>query len=149
MTPLLSSTFIQGIEWLIGYQPLAGEPDYRTIPEFLSFIPDRLTLVTQHPEDDPFACAATLTQAHAQCRCALLIPGSAFDAHGTRHGRGGGWYDRLLSRVPAHWLRIGIATPDTYASTLLTREAWDEPVDVVLVVDEGVLIAAHLTQARI
>lgn len=133
MTSLPNSDLLGNVTWLIGYTPLGDEPDYRTAPEFVSFIPDRLTLVTQHPEDDPFVCAAALTQSHTGSRPALLIPGRAFDANGTRHGRGGGWYDRFLSKVPVSWLRIGIATPDTYTSTLLTREAWDEPVDVVLI----------------
>jgi 5-formyltetrahydrofolate cyclo-ligase len=38
----------------------------------------------------------------------ILVPGIAFDRRGFRLGRGGGWYDRLLSRLPGGALRVGI-----------------------------------------
>ena len=63
---------------------------------------------------------------------ALLIPGTAFDEHGTRHGRGYGWYDRFLSSVPREWVRIGVAPLGTFSTTVLTREKWDEPMDWIL-----------------
>lgn len=39
---------------------------------------------------------------------AVLVPGTAFDPRGGRLGSGGGHYDRLLPRLPAHAVRIGI-----------------------------------------
>lgn len=62
----------------------------------------------------------------------LFIPGTAFDAFGTRHGRGGGWYDRFLALAPRSWLRIGIAKRAQISNTPLEREAWDEPMDWLL-----------------
>lgn len=38
----------------------------------------------------------------------ILVPGIAFDGKGRRLGRGGGYYDRFLSRVPARIPRIGL-----------------------------------------
>jgi 5-formyltetrahydrofolate cyclo-ligase len=39
---------------------------------------------------------------------AVLVPGLAFDAHGQRLGRGGGFYDRLLAQLPDRVQRIGV-----------------------------------------
>jgi 5-formyltetrahydrofolate cyclo-ligase len=38
----------------------------------------------------------------------VLVPGLAFDHHGTRLGRGKGHYDRLLAGLPATTRRIGV-----------------------------------------
>ena len=40
-----------------------------------------------------------------------VIPGMAFDKHCHRLGRGKGYYDRLLSQMPQHIYKIGIAFP--------------------------------------
>lgn len=40
---------------------------------------------------------------------AVVVPGVAFDRRGNRLGHGAGYYDELLSRVPADRPRIGVA----------------------------------------
>jgi 5-formyltetrahydrofolate cyclo-ligase len=60
-----------------------------------------------------------------------VVPGVAFDPHGGRLGHGGGHYDRLLPRLPADALRIGVA----FACQLVPavpREGHDAAVDLVL-----------------
>lgn len=67
----------------------------------------------------------------------VVVPGVAFDRSGTRLGRGGGHYDRLLARLPSGALRVGLC----FATQLvggLPREDHDRDVDVV-VTDEEVL----------
>lgn len=66
---------------------------------------------------------------------AILLPGREFDAAGTRHGQGGGWYDRFLKEVPREWLRVGFCFSDQFSKMPLPRQPWDEPVDYVVVVD--------------
>jgi 5-formyltetrahydrofolate cyclo-ligase len=58
----------------------------------------------------------------------LVVPGVAFDCHGFRLGRGGGYYDRFFRRSPFPGAaRLGLAF-SFQAVDRLPREAWDLPV---------------------
>ena len=59
----------------------------------------------------------------------VLIPGRAFDREGWRLGRGKGYYDRALPKLPG--LRVGVAFA-CQIFELVARESGDEPVDAVL-----------------
>lgn len=61
----------------------------------------------------------------------LFVPGLAFDLHGNRLGRGGGWYDRVLARLGKAVKRVGLA----YESQIMERlpvEAWDQKVHQIV-----------------
>lgn len=60
-----------------------------------------------------------------------LVPGVAFDPRGGRLGRGGGHYDRLLARLPAGAVTIGLC----FSCQLVPhvpRESHDIDVDLVV-----------------
>lgn len=61
----------------------------------------------------------------------VLVPVVGWDATGSRLGRGGGFYDRVLAAVPAGVTVVGIAYEfQEYSS--LPRDPWDVAVDFVI-----------------
>jgi len=56
-----------------------------------------------------------------------LVPGVAFDRHGTRLGHGVGYYDELLSRLPDDCPRVGV-TPSKLVFDRLPIEPHDVPM---------------------
>lgn len=59
-----------------------------------------------------------------------VIPGMAFDADGHRLGRGRGYYDRFLSRVP-YIYKIGLCFPWQLVDHVPT-DVYDIPMDCVI-----------------
>ena len=69
-----------------------------------------------------------------------LVPGVAFDRHGTRLGHGAGYYDELLARLPTDCPRVGVACRD-----LVFDQLPSEPHDVAmthLATEDGVVAVA-------
>lgn len=116
----------------IGYTPINDEPDPSLFLK-AEGLPSDITRLPQERDTDPFAVAHALLLANVGKKVCLLIPGQRFDEKGTRHGRGGGWYDRFLSAVPREWLRVGVLNPHQFSKKELTREEWDEPMDALLI----------------
>lgn len=61
----------------------------------------------------------------------VLVPGVAFDAQGHRLGYGGGYYDRLLPRLPVACSLIGLAY-DEQIFAKVPAEDHDARVDLVV-----------------
>ena len=121
-------------EAAIVYDPRDDEIDLAD-PSFPLRLPLNRIILPFDKNSDPFAWSLKCAVEFAGLDACLFIPGKRFDLAGTRHGRGGGWYDRFLSKIPSSWLRIGVAPMFDISPTPLKREAWDEPVDWVLAVD--------------
>lgn len=67
----------------------------------------------------------------------VVVPGLAFDRAGRRLGRGKGYFDRFLARVPARVPRVGLAFSFQILDGL-PSEPHDQPVGAV-VTERGVL----------
>ncbi len=61
----------------------------------------------------------------------VIVPGVAFDRQGRRLGRGGGYFDRFLARIPASVPRVGLAFRFQVVKSL-PRESHDQPVSRVI-----------------
>lgn len=130
----------------LSYRPLSDEIDPDQIPLLHTIRPVTTILMPQTSLRDPVETAKTVIKIQAERQAHILVPGQAFDAKGTRHGRGGGWYDRLLANLPISVLRIGIVAPGQYKSHLLIRQPWDEPMDWLIYFDTD--WTTHETHAR-
>lgn len=127
MPPLLQ-THLQHARIGIWYLPLVDEPDPTHIPFPPSMRDDRITLSNMRGTD-PVQIAQEVTRDRETLTAYVLVPGRWFDRRGTRHGRGGGWYDRFLQALPEAWIRIGVCTPGQMSCVQLQRNTWDQPVD--------------------
>ena len=58
-----------------------------------------------------------------------FIPGRAFDIHGNRLGRGGGFYDRLLE--DENGIKVGVTTEDRILD-YIPVDSWDIKMDFLI-----------------
>lgn len=61
----------------------------------------------------------------------VLVPGLAFDTSGYRIGYGGGYYDRLLQRLPQKTITIGLAFEFQIVGNIPV-ESFDRKVDFII-----------------
>jgi len=125
---------LRAADVVISYAPLSDEPDAETFLSRHGFLGE----VIRTPTDKDSSAqefAELLARNHGNKNVCVLVPGRKFDREGTRHGRGGGWYDRFLSAIPKNWTKIGLALPHHVSSEKLERKEWDHPMDYILVCD--------------
>lgn len=121
---------------LIGYSPMGNEPDVHDFLVENQILTSGRSVIADK-DISPHDFALSLLKAHESEKICILVPGREFDTFGTRHGRGGGWYDRFLKEVPRTWLRIGVLHSGQLSDEKLKREPWDEPVDYLLIIEKG------------
>ena len=127
--------------WVVGYRAMAGEVDLAPLfarPELGPFAvtrtPDEGRDLTIHPLDapterhrygfdQPVAGASEVPDGEV---AVVLVPGLAFDRRGGRLGRGRGYYDRFLFRLPGPARFVGVT------AGYIVAELPTEPHDVAM-----------------
>lgn len=78
----------------------------------------------------------------------ILVPGLAFDAKGGRLGRGAGFYDRTLAKVPEHVRRVGICF-DVQIVDEVPQDPWDRKVHAILSPDKGLRSCGDVREGQV
>jgi 5-formyltetrahydrofolate cyclo-ligase len=132
---------------IIRYRPLSDEANPDSFLVYAKQSVEDVIIPVAHTID-PFVCAREIVAAHKTLHGCILVPGRRFDWSGTRIGRGGGWYDRFLSKIPTSWTRIGVTRGQDVSDERLIRQSWDEPMDW-LFIETGGVWRVHETNARL
>lgn len=132
---------------VLAYDPLPDEPALGAVVSRANVFLTRTSgeRLTIHPFDSPrerhpFGFTQPVAGSEALDPAEIdvvLVPGLAFDVLGTRLGRGGGHYDRLLGMVGADALLVGV-TPSALVVLMLPREEHDVGM-THLATEEGVV----------
>lgn len=114
------------------YSPLGDEPDPKIVmaknnTQVIYTLPSTYKI-------KPLSVAEEIKKIANKKEISIYIPGRAFDKHGVRHGRGRGWYDRLLPLLPQEWVRVGVCFEHQLSGIALTKQPWDQSMDQVCVV---------------
>ncbi|MEM5947439.1 5-formyltetrahydrofolate cyclo-ligase [Spirochaetia bacterium 38H-sp] len=124
------------------YMPLKTEPDIRLLMEeavktkkriLLPVIENNTIELVLYKQDVPLVrhslgfLQPKNTAKESILPELILVPGVAFDNNKKRLGRGGGYYDRLLSSLPPDCIKIGVCY-----STQLTKEIPSEKHDIAM-----------------
>ncbi len=127
------SEALQRGDLFISYHALPDEIAIEKIPFLTEILEQKpLVLIPITKMIDPFYFACEVIRKYSKKQGIIFIPGQKFDPYGTRHGRGGGWYDRFLSHVPKTWIRIGVTDQKHLSENELLCKPWDEPMDWIL-----------------
>jgi 5-formyltetrahydrofolate cyclo-ligase len=123
---IINADFFKTTKRILFYKALKDEIDLNALTELF---PDKNFLIPEvtgnHPPEDFIKECQDLEL--------IIIPGLSFDKRGYRLGRGGGYYDKLLSRIKTQALTLGIIPKELYLEKL-PNEPHDIKVDLVLAI---------------
>jgi len=108
---------VRSAKVLMAYSWHPGEPETDSLRRWC----EARGIAVVVPEDEPDPVLVDV----------IVVPGLGFTLTGARLGRGGGWYDRFLTRVRPDAFKVGVC----FAEQLLDElplEAHDVWMDVVL-----------------
>lgn len=146
MSLLLSNSHIQKADTILMYHSLPDEVDTHSALDKLLAMGKKVLLpkvvsdteMTIHEytgqdslqPSEPYGILEPTTPELSIVNCQLsiviVVPGMAFDKHGHRLGRGKGYYDRFLSRIPNIY-KIGVCFPFQ-----LIDKVPSEPTDILV-----------------
>lgn len=122
---VLASSEVRAATVIMAYRSLRGEPETADVIEQLLASGVRLVLPGSERSAPPPG------PAELEGLDVVVLPGVAFTVHGHRLGRGGGWYDRFLSELPASVTTIGVAFEEQIVPHLPV-ESHDVRLDMVV-----------------
>ncbi len=130
------------------YTPLTDEVNYSD-PQFPLPIPSSKIVVPDSKNSDPYQWADQCVEKYKDSDVVyILVPGTKFDVYGARRGKGGGWYDRSLSKIPASWLKIGVCDRSQVSLSPIEQQPWDKSVDWLLISSGDNIWSAYDTQTH-
>ena len=118
---------ISDCDAVITYFAMQDEPDTDSI--FLKDFPKQIFRISNDKHVDPIITAENCIKLFNNKKVVIFVPGQRFDIIGNRKGRGGGWYDRFLAKVPIEWIRIGISSESRISDVFLEKNYWDQSMN--------------------
>ena len=100
-----------------------GHMKFYTVTDLLRLTPNKFSILEPQPDEQTLLIPDNVDM--------ILVPLVGFDMQGNRLGMGGGYYDRMLKKVSADCLCIGLAY-DFQCVEEIPIEDWDMPLDEVI-----------------
>ncbi|MBR2356757.1 MAG: 5-formyltetrahydrofolate cyclo-ligase [Lentisphaeria bacterium] len=150
---LLAMEEFAAADTVVGYATDGNEVDVRSVLENALIVGKKIALVrydktrksydpveiTSFQEDLEVAKfgllepKADLPKAVLSEKSLWLVPAVAFDRKGTRLGRGGGFYDRMLTEYPGR--KVGVFYQNQYSEEALPCAEHDQKLDLAVTED--------------
>jgi len=115
----------------IGFIPLKDEPNFLTNKPTIIKKLNNFLNIPQDKKTDIKKYLILCNKIKTKKKIIILVPGRCFDKYGNRKGRGYGWYDRFLSKLPKKFIKIGLSLPINMNEVIKTKKH-DQRMDQIL-----------------